>query len=68
MCQEVMKMKKMGRPKLSKEEAKTYNFVCRFDPGLHDRLLEYCERHDKKRSEVIRQGVMEILRKEQAMD
>ena len=48
-----------GRPKIS--NPKNIDVKVRFDGELHEKLVEYCEKHNITRTEAIRQGVHLLL-------
>lgn len=48
-----------GRPKA--ENPKDIDVKVRFDKDLHEKLLEYCQKHNVTRTEAIRQGVHLLL-------
>lgn len=51
-----------GRPKI--ENPKNVDVKVRLDEETNKRLCEYCAKHGKLRSEVIRQAIISILDKQ----
>lgn len=51
-----------GRPIIGGK--KDIDVKVRFDKGTHDKLLEYCEKHDMTRTEAIREGVRLLVSEE----
>lgn len=56
-------MPKTGRPKLS--NPKGINFTVRFDEALNSKLEKYCKKTGKTKSDVIREGVVKVIGKEE---
>ena len=54
-------MPKTGRPKA--ENPKSINFTVRLTEELNMKLEKYCEKHNRRKSDVIRDGV-ELMVKE----
>lgn len=50
---------KTGRPK--SEHPKDVDVKVRFDKDLHEKLMQYCEKHNITRAEAIRRGVHILL-------
>lgn len=48
-----------GRPKI--EQPKNIDVKVRFSQADHDKLLEYCKKHDMTRTEVIRMAVSSFI-------
>lgn len=48
-----------GRPKLN--NPKNIDVTVRITSDMNDRLLEYAEKHNKTRVEVIRKGIEMVL-------
>lgn len=51
-----------GRPKSI--NPKNIDVKVRFDEKLHNKLLEYCSKHDITKTEAIRQGIHLLLSEE----
>ena len=49
----------MGRPKVN--NPKNIDVKVRFDETTHNRLLEYCDKNNLTKTEVIRKGVKLLL-------
>lgn len=54
--------KKMGRPIIGK--LKCYDIKVRVDEDMHGSLLKYCEEHNTKKAEFIREAIKEKLERE----
>lgn len=50
-----------GRPK--SENPKTFEVKARIDKSLNDRLIEYCERNNVLKTDVVRMGIELVLNK-----
>lgn len=53
---------KTGRPKST--NPLNIEVKVRFDEKTHKKLINYCEKHQTTRTEVIRQGVNLVIEKE----
>ncbi len=48
-----------GRPK--SENPKSFEIKARIDEATNERLLAYCNKYNKTRTEVIREGLERVL-------
>ena len=53
---------KIGRPKL--ENPKEIEVKARVDQKTFERIQEYCQKHGKTRTEVVREGIELVLGQE----
>lgn len=53
---------KLGRPKST--NPKSVNFTVRFDEQLNEKLENYCNNTGKTKSDVVREGVKLVIKKE----
>ena len=58
-------MPKTGRPKA--ENPKSINFTVRLTEELNVKLEKYCEKHNRKKSDVIRNGVELMVKEKDGM-
>lgn len=49
-----------GRPKV--DNPKCFDVKVRFDKESHDKLVDYCEKHNITRTEAIRKGIELLLK------
>ena len=54
-------MKRTGRPKA--ENPKTIEIKARIDEETNKKLINYCEKNNTNKTEVIRKGIDLVLRK-----
>lgn len=54
-------MSPMGRPKSDKP--KNNDLKVRLDDETHNKLLEYCKKHNISKAEAVRQGIHLLLSK-----
>lgn len=50
---------KIGRPKV--DQPKTIEVKARIDKHLNQKLIEYCQKHNSTRTDVVRQGIEIVL-------
>lgn len=48
-----------GRPKV--EHPKDIKFSMRLDQDLHDKLVQYCEKHNIKKTVAIREAILMMI-------
>ena len=51
---------KMGRPKAENPKDKTVK--ARLDKGTYDKFVKYCQKSDKTKTDVIREGIEVVIK------
>lgn len=51
----------MGRPKV--DRPKTIEVKARIDEVLNKELIAYCHKHNKTRTDVVREGIQLVIKK-----